>query len=86
MKHVVLFLGLLLTGCATLGFGDFDSSSESENNQMLLSSEEGIPVKFTYQPLIGGKHEIIKTSRKTWCINTRYGSSSQYIHCRGGGH
>ena len=50
-------VSILLTGCSTLGFGDFsDEKVELNTNQ-----GEKNPVKFIYQPLIGGKHEIFLT-------------------------
>ena len=47
----------VFTGCSTLGFGDFNSSSDLNNNQSLDSSGK-VPVTFTYQPLTGGKHQV----------------------------
>ena len=57
MKHIVLFFGLLLMGCSTLGFGDFETSNNTDKNQSEANSQ-GIPTKFTYQPLTGGKHQV----------------------------
>ena len=54
MKNLILILSLLLTSCSTLGFGDFDNQEGDIN-----SSQSGkIAVKFRYQPLIGGKHQV----------------------------
>ena len=41
---------VLLCGCSTLGFGDFESDEQFNKNS--------VEVKFVYQPLIGGKHNI----------------------------
>ena len=49
-------------GCSTLGFGEFDSLnnsiSEAQNDEVHSVSSGKVPVKFTYQPLFGGKHEV----------------------------
>ena len=55
-------LATLLTGCSTLGFGDFSEEQVESKKDRVEKTDEStsgeIPVKFTYQPLIGGKHEI----------------------------
>ena len=38
MKIIILMLSLFFTGCSTLGFGEFNSSSDLNNNQSLDSS------------------------------------------------
>ena len=43
-------------GCSNLGFGEFDDSNVNPSQSPNNSGE--IPVKFTYQPLIGGKHQV----------------------------
>ena len=53
MKNIILILTVLLTGCSTLGFSDFNTTTKTD-----ASKSEKIPVKFRYQPLIGGKHQI----------------------------
>ena len=62
MKNLILILTALLTGCATLGFGDFSEVKDEIKTDRLEKMNESIsgeiPVKFTYQPLIGGKHEV----------------------------
>ena len=68
MKNIILILiGLLiLTGCATLGFGDFSEDSNKTEMEVKMDGETKmnettsgkIPTKFSYQPLIGGKHEV----------------------------
>ena len=62
MKNITLLFGLLIMGCSTLGFGEFDSLnnsiSETQNDEVHSVSSGKVPVKFTYQPLIGGKHEV----------------------------
>ena len=62
MKNLILIFAALLTGCSTLGFGDFSKEQvESKTDRVEKMDESmsgGIPVKFTYQPLIGGKHEV----------------------------
>ena len=59
MKNIILLFTTLLTGCATLGFSEFseDSTNTKKDRIKELASVE-IPVEFTYQPLIGGKHEV----------------------------
>ena len=54
MKIVTLFITLFLTSCSSLGFGEFDDKKIIQNN----SSNGEIPITFTYQPLIGGKHRV----------------------------
>ena len=56
MKILILILSLLSSSCSTLGFGDFGGQGSSINKDELQSGE--IPVKFRYQPLIGGKHQV----------------------------
>ena len=56
MKNIILLFGLFITGCSSLGFGEFDDSNIDSNQSSNNSGE--IPVKFTYQPLIGGKHQV----------------------------
>ena len=62
MKNLILTLTLLLSGCSTLGFGDFSNQNNKINidreNRIEEPSSGEIPVKFTYQPLIGGRHEV----------------------------
>ncbi len=62
MKKLILIFAALLTGCSTLGFGDFSKEQvESKTDRVEKTDESmsgGIPVKFTYQPLTGGKHEV----------------------------
>ena len=62
MKNLILILSLLVAGCSTLGFGDFDNQNDKINVDEVISADESssgkIPVKFTYQPLIGGKHQV----------------------------
>jgi glycosidase len=52
----------LLTGCSTLGFGDFSEKQVEPKTGRVEKTDEStsgrIPAKFTYQPLIGGKHEV----------------------------
>ena len=50
MRYIYIVIIFMLFGCSTLGFGDFDVGEELNNNK--------VEVKFTYQPLIGGKHNI----------------------------
>lgn len=48
-------------GCSTLGFGEFNSESNGKSigeNKMVESKSGTILVKFSYQPLTGGKHEV----------------------------
>ena len=59
MKNIILILAALLTGCATLGFGDFGEEKKDRVKKIDESISKGIPVEFTYQPLIGGKHEVL---------------------------
>ena len=59
MRILLLAFGLFLSGCSTLGFGDFtdlDGNQSSSNSTVKPSGE--ISVTFTYQPLIGGKHQV----------------------------
>ena len=60
MKNLILIFAALLTGCSTLGFGDFSEEqveSKTDRVEKMDASTSGkIPVTFTYQPLIGGKH------------------------------
>ena len=62
MKNLILLFAALSTGCATLGFGDFNEGQDvikSDRSEKMDESISGkIPVNFTYQPLIGGKHEV----------------------------
>ena len=62
MKNLILLFSLLLSGCSTLGFGDFSEKQVEPKIDRIEKKEESnsdkIPVKFTYQPLIGGKHEV----------------------------
>ena len=62
MKNLILICAALLTGCSTLGFGDFsyeiDEVKTDKVEKMDKSLSGKIPVIFTYQPLIGGKHEV----------------------------
>ena len=64
MKNLILILVslVILIGCATLGFGNFnDEQTEINTNgetQMTETISGKIPTKFSYQPLIGGKHEV----------------------------
>ena len=52
----------LLTGCATFGFGDFSEKQVESKTDRVEKTDEltsgKIPVKFTYQQLTGGKHEV----------------------------
>ena len=52
----------MLSGCSTLGFGDFDlDTNEVKNNGELRlndSNMEKSTMKFIYQPLTGGKHMV----------------------------
>ena len=57
MKIIILTFSLFFTGCSTLGFGDFNSGSDLNNNQSSDASGK-VPVTFTYQPLTGGKHQV----------------------------
>ena len=50
MRYFYLAIIALLFGCATLGFGDFEIDEQLNDNEF--------EVKFIYQPLIGGKHNI----------------------------
>ncbi|SVC85086.1 uncharacterized protein METZ01_LOCUS337940, partial [marine metagenome] len=62
MKNLILIFIALLTGCSTLGFGDFSEEKveyKTDRVEKTDTSTSGkISVKFTYQPLIGGKHEV----------------------------
>ncbi|SVD87539.1 uncharacterized protein METZ01_LOCUS440393, partial [marine metagenome] len=62
MKNLILILSVLLTSCSTLGFGDFSDQKTEVNTDRSTKIDESssgkIPVKFTYQPLIGGRHEV----------------------------
>ena len=59
LNRLILISLLLFTGCSTLGFGDFDNSTQINSDQQLGDSGSGrIPVKFKYQPLTGGKHQV----------------------------
>ena len=62
MKNLILILSILLTSCSTLGFGDFSDQKAEINTDRVTKIDESssgkIPVKFTYQPLIGGRHEV----------------------------
>jgi len=55
MKNLIFLLAALLIGCSTV------DKVEVKTNQIEKMSESvsgKIPVKFSYQPLIGGKHEV----------------------------
>ena len=56
MKILILILSLLSSSCSTLGFGDFENQNSDASTNGPKS--EGIAVKFKYQPLIGGKHQV----------------------------
>ena len=56
MKNIVFVCIIFLSGCSTLGFGDFDNSTNQTSDSQMVSGK--VPVKFTYQPLIGGKHQV----------------------------
>ncbi len=58
MKIIILLLAGLSTSCSTLGFGDFEGDiiTEQSPDSQIVSGK--MPVKFTYQPLIGGKHQV----------------------------
>ena len=62
MKNLILIFIALLTGCSTLGFGDFNEKQVEFKIDRVEKTDEltsgKIPIKFTYQPLIGGKHEV----------------------------
>ena len=62
MRKIILVLTLLLTGCSTLGFGDFSNSVTNINDIKESGSGElssgKVPTTFIYQPLIGGKHQV----------------------------
>ena len=62
MKNLILIFTLLFTGCSTLGFGDFGDPHKKVNPgdaaEIDAVAPGEIPVKFTYQPLIGGKHQV----------------------------
>ena len=50
MKVFYFSIMFFIYGCKTLGLGEFEQKSESS-----VSSDQ---VKFVYQPLIGGKHNV----------------------------
>ena len=56
MKNIVFVCIIFLSGCSTLGFGDFDNSTSQTSDSQVVPGK--VPVKFTYQPLIGGKHQV----------------------------
>ena len=56
MKILVLFL--IFTSCSTVGFGEFGNENLNQNNDLSESSNGKVPITFTYQPLIGGKHRV----------------------------
>lgn len=62
MKNLILIFAALLTGCSTLGFGDFNNEKDEVKTDKVEKMDKSlsgkIPIKFTYQPLIGGKHEV----------------------------
>ena len=63
MKYIKL--AALLTGFWAFGFGVIDKEEVEVITDQLgkvnESISEGMPVKFTYQPLIGEKHKVFLT-------------------------
>jgi len=62
MKHILIILLTFLSGCSTLGFGDFSEGQVESKKDRVEKVDESMsgemPVNFTYQPLTGGKHEV----------------------------
>ena len=62
MNNIIIILLALLSGCSTLGFGDFDlDTNEVKNNGELRLNDPNVKkaaTKFIYQPLTGGKHAV----------------------------
>ena len=55
MKNLILLLAALLIGCSTIDKVEFKTNQIETMNESVAGK---IPVSFTYQPLIGGKHEV----------------------------
>ena len=62
MKQLLIILFMLLSGCSTLGFGEFNVQKKDINNKEKFDSNKSnqhqVSIKFVYQPLTGGKHEV----------------------------
>ena len=56
MKNLILLLVVLLIGCSTVDKVEVNTNQIEKMNESVSGK---IPVKFSYQPLIGGKHEVI---------------------------
>ncbi|SVE61513.1 uncharacterized protein METZ01_LOCUS514367, partial [marine metagenome] len=55
MKNLILLLAVLLIGCSTVDKVEVNTNQIEKMNESVSGK---IPVKFSYQPLIGGKHEV----------------------------
>ena len=55
MKKII-FINFIIMGCATLGFKDHNSIYAVKEKEIEIS--KNISVEFSYEPLIGGKHEV----------------------------
>ena len=55
MKNLIFLLAALLIGCSTVDKVEVKTNQIEKMNESVSGK---IPVKFSYQPLIGGKHEV----------------------------
>ena len=55
MKNLIFLLAALLIGCSTIDKVKVNTNQIEKMNESVSGK---IPVKFSYQPLIGGKHEV----------------------------
>ena len=55
MKNLILLLAALLIGCSAADKVEVKTNQIEKMNDSVSGK---IPVKFSYQPLIGGKHKV----------------------------